>query len=774
MNNIVEKAAKKIEVSIIVPTRNEEGNVIPLAMAIHDECIRQDLAYEIIFVDDHSTDKTQEYVEELQSYYPVRLFLKKGKRGKAYSLMEGFSHARYENLAMIDADLQYPPSALAEMVKMLKKYDVIVANRNKYQDTATRHVLSRGFKYVFGKMLFSLDTDIQAGLKVFKKKVFETVQFAPRSGWTFDLEFLHRAQMAGFSVGNFDITFRTRKSGQSKVKGFFASWEIGMNALRVRARRIHPQHMKPTEKDTMIGAGVGHKRRQYITHTTLPHHKSAIQTFVLKQRIFIGLILGIIAVGIFFIPLLTFQILLGILSTIYFIDTMFSLFIILKSLHVSQEINIPQKDLEKIDDSTLPIYSILCPLYKEAHIIPQFVEGISKIDWPKNKLDVMLLLEADDKDSITAARGMMLPSYVRIVVVPDSQPKTKPKACNYGLSRAKGEYLVIYDAEDIPDTDQLKKAYLGFAKTDRKTLCLQAKLNYYNPHHNILTLFFTAEYSLWFDVTLPGYQSINTALPLGGTSNHFRTRDLLRLEGWDPFNVTEDADLGMRLFKDGYKTAIINSTTLEEANSKWGNWIRQRSRWIKGYMQTYLVHTRSQKEFVKTRNVHALIFHLIMGGKISFILINPILWITTLSYFLLNPIVGETIRSLYPAPIYYMAVTSLVFGNFLYLFYYMIGCMKREQYALIKYVYLVPVYWVFLSIAGLMALNQLLFKPHYWEKTIHGLHLVGKNPIMGAPVVNKEPVDILPRPGFARSSWMTAIRSILSSIFVLLLFVFKK
>jgi cellulose synthase/poly-beta-1,6-N-acetylglucosamine synthase-like glycosyltransferase len=430
--------------------------------------------------------------------------------------------------------------------------------------------------------------------------------------------------------------------------------------------------------------------------------------------------------GLILFTLPTLKIFTAVLSAIYFIDLLFMLYIILKSLYFPQEISVEHNEISRLLDADLPIYTILCPLYKEAHVIPQFVSAISKLEWPKNKLDVMLLLEEDDEESIEAVKKMNLPSFVRSVVVPHSQPKTKPKACNYGLSEARGEYLVIFDAEDMPDPLQLKKAYLAFQKVHKNVLCLQAKLNYYNPHQNLLTRFFTAEYSLWFDVTLTGLQSINTSIPLGGTSNHFRTADLRMLQGWDPFNVTEDADLGMRLFKEGYKTAIIDSVTLEEANSKWGNWLRQRSRWIKGYMQTYLVHNRDIRQFTRKQTLHSLIFHLVVGGKIAFIIINPFLWLATISYFVAYSYVGPAIESLYPSYVFYMAVTSLIFGNFLFMYYYMIGCMKREQYSILKYTFLIPFYWIMISIAGFIALYQLFFKPHYWEKTVHGLHLLNK------------------------------------------------
>jgi cellulose synthase/poly-beta-1,6-N-acetylglucosamine synthase-like glycosyltransferase len=335
-------------------------------------------------------------------------------------------------------------------------------------------------------------------------------------------------------------------------------------------------------------------------------------------------LIGIFLIGLGLNALFTVQVFVAILSFVYFIDVVFNFFLILKSLHSPPEISPAKAEILALKDSDLPIYTILCPLYKEAHVIPQFVEAISALDWPKDKLEVMLLLEEDDTGSIAAVKKMSLPAYVKVVVVPHSFPKTKPKACNYGLSHATGEYLVIYDAEDIPDPLQLKKAYLAFQSAPNDVLCLQAKLNYFNPNQNLLTRFFTAEYSLWFDVTLTGLQSLQTTIPLGGTSNHFRTKDLLTLQGWDPFNVTEDADLGMRLFKAGYKTAIIDSTTLEEANSKVKNWIRQRSRWIKGYMQTYLVHNREIIKDIKNQKIHNVFFHLTIGGKIAFILINVI------------------------------------------------------------------------------------------------------------------------------------------------------
>ncbi len=485
----------------------------------------------------------------------------------------------------------------------------------------------------------------------------------------------------------------------------------------------NPLSVSDSSMPGMIGSGVSYRKQSYITHTTLHHSKSAMSTFVAWQSTLIGLIFIFIILGFIFSPLYTAILLVSILSFIYLVDVFFNLFVIMKSLHIPPEISVTEGELALLSYKQLPTYTILCPLYKEAHVLPQFVEAMSQMDWPIDHLEVMLLLEEDDTVTIEAARAMDLPSNFRIVVVPDGKPKTKPKACNYGLGMATGKFIVVYDAEDKPDPRQLKQACYAFKTSDKKVVCLQAKLNYYNPSHNLLTRLFTAEYSLWFDVILPGLQSINTSIPLGGTSNHFRTPDLRKLEGWDPFNVTEDCDLGARIFKAGYKTAIIDSTTLEEANSNVKNWFRQRSRWLKGYMQTYLVHMRNPLTFMREQGIHALIFQLIVGGRIAFILINPILWALTISYFVLYSFLGPAIEAIYPGPVFYMAVTSLLLGNFTYLYNYMIGCAKRGHWNLVKYVYLIPIYWLMISYAATIALFQLFFKPHYWEKTIHGLHL---------------------------------------------------
>ena len=301
---------------------------------------------------------------------------------------------------------------------------------------------------------------------------------------------------------------------------------------------------------------------------------SAIVTFTSKQlgaMIAIGVILVFGLIINWRVTLFSINIFFQIL---YAVMTILKLYIVLKGERKNTQIKYGQKRLAEIDEAELPIYTLLIPVYKETEVVKRLIENIAALDYPQYKLDVRILLEEDDTETIELVRSMNLPSNYSAIVVPTSNPQTKPKACNYGLIHAKGEYVVIYDAEDRPEPDQLKKAYLAFKELPDEYVCIQAKLNYFNSNQNFLTKLFTQEYSMWFELLLVGIMQMDVPVPLGGTSNHFKISFLKEVGGWDPFNVTEDADLGIRLFKFDYKTAILDSRTWEEANSNVFNWIR--------------------------------------------------------------------------------------------------------------------------------------------------------------------------------------------------------
>ena len=411
----------------------------------------------------------------------------------------------------------------------------------------------------------------------------------------------------------------------------------------------------------------------------------------------------------------------SLISIFYLLFSGYKAVMISNAISSDLEVDVTDEDVAALKDRDMPIYTILVPVYKEAQVLPKLLKRLGELDYPTAKLDIKILMEAEDQATIDAYYLAEPPDFIHAVVVPDAQPKTKPKACNYGLIHARGEYLVIYDAEDLPELDQLKKVVAAFRKVPADVVCIQAKLNYYNRTQNVLTQWFTSEYSMWFDLLLPGLDDAHAPIPLGGTSNHFKTFSLIEVGAWDPYNVTEDADLGIRLYKRGYRTRIVDSTTYEEANSRVGNWIRQRSRWIKGYIQTWLVHMRHPLQLLRDIGPRAFFsFQLLIGGTFFSLLVNPIYWLMTSAWYFFR---WDLIQLLFPGLIFFIGAICLYIGNFVFTYVNIAGAMRRKYYDMVRVTLFSPAYWALMSIGAWKGFLQLLTKPHFWEKTIHGLNV---------------------------------------------------
>jgi cellulose synthase/poly-beta-1,6-N-acetylglucosamine synthase-like glycosyltransferase len=437
-----------------------------------------------------------------------------------------------------------------------------------------------------------------------------------------------------------------------------------------------------------------------------------------EQRVVFIVLLVLVIVALALSPVTAIIVMIAFASVFYTATSLYKFVLTYNALGHAYEIDVTQDELAQLDERDLPPYTILVPLYREANVLPRLVRGMEGLDYPKTKLDIRLLCEEDDDETVEGIRALNLPPHYKLVIVPDAQPKTKPKACNYGLLQADGRYVVIFDAEDRPEPDQLKKIVVAFSKADPRVTCIQAKLNYFNSDQNLLTRWFTTEYSMWFDLLLPGLDAQDVPIPLGGTSNHFITDRLIDLAAWDPFNVTEDADLGVRLHKAGFKTAMIDSTTLEEANSDLNNWIRQRSRWIKGYIQTWLVHMRHPWRLLDQVGLKSWIsFQLVVGGTFIFLL-NPIFWALTTAFFFTE---AGFIQQLFPSFVFYASAFQLFIGNFVFMYLNVAGSVQRGYFDLAKYALLSPLYWGLMSIAAWKGFLQLFYRPFYWEKTVHGL-----------------------------------------------------
>jgi cellulose synthase/poly-beta-1,6-N-acetylglucosamine synthase-like glycosyltransferase len=334
---------------------------------------------------------------------------------------------------------------------------------------------------------------------------------------------------------------------------------------------------------------------------------------------------------------------------------------------------------------------------------------------------VIIAVEADDRDTraAIAARKSRIP--ITVIPVPAIGPRTKPKALNNALPFARGTFTVIYDAEDRPDSDQLRCALQAFRNDGDDLTCVQARLSIDNTADSWLTRFYTAEYAGQFDVAMPGLAALRLPLPLGGTSNHFYTATLRELGAWDPYNVTEDADLGMRLARFGYRSHTIDSTTYEEAPAHICPWLRQRTRWFKGWIQTWLVHMRQPRRLLRELGLPGFVtFQLLVGGNALAALVHP-LFLAGLIVSLVSgaPVWrGDSTAVATSAALY--GITAVI-GYLASAILGWVGLLRRGLQATAWVLILTPVHWLLLSLAAWRAVYQLVVAPYAWEKTEHGL-----------------------------------------------------
>jgi cellulose synthase/poly-beta-1,6-N-acetylglucosamine synthase-like glycosyltransferase len=426
-----------------------------------------------------------------------------------------------------------------------------------------------------------------------------------------------------------------------------------------------------------------------------------------------------IAVPLMLDPIATLITLNAIGTAAYLVVLGYNLLIFRQLIARPTVVTVGDEMARSIPDAELPRYTVMVAAYREAEVIGRAIKNLEALDYPDKKLEILILLEADDVETYEAALAANPGPRVEIIRVPYAKPRTKPKACNYGLTLCSGELVTIYDAEDRPEPLQLRRAAAAFMRLDPSVICLQARLQYHNVEQNILTRWFSAEYVTWFAGMLPALVALNAPIPLGGTSMHVKRAPLEAVGAWDPHNVTEDADLGMRLHRLGYRTMVLDSYTYEEANSDFINWVKQRSRWYKGYLQTWLVHLRHPVQLWQDLGPAGFIgFNVLVGGTPVLALLNPLFWLLAVLWF------GghiDLIQAIFPAWLYYPAMISLILGNFL-AFYRTVLMVRLGGYpSLVIAVLLSPVYWVMMSIAALRACLQLIVNPSHWEKTTHGL-----------------------------------------------------
>jgi glycosyltransferase XagB len=409
------------------------------------------------------------------------------------------------------------------------------------------------------------------------------------------------------------------------------------------------------------------------------------------------------------------------LTVVYLVTLGDRLYLFVKALNHHPALEVSDEEALSLPDDELPVYTILLPVREEHDI--EVLRSVRALEYPLDKLDIRLLLEADDTDTILTATRCGAEEFTQLVLMPVAEPRTKPKALNYGLYGGRGELVTIYDAEDIPDPLQLRKVAAVFRKAPEID-CIQAIIKFHERGpKNSLTRWFTSEYDVWHGYMMPALMRDCSPIPLAGTSNHMRMRTLVEIGGWDPHNVTEDADIGIRLARLGHSTVVIDSVTYEEANSDAINWIRQRSRWYKGFLQTFLVHTRHPILLWRQLGTKRMLrFANVTLGTPLLPIANAVFWWLIPAWVLGQP---QFIRHLFPPFTYYAGLVSLIFGNAAVVYMGLIACRVERKPHLALAALFVPFYWVLMAVAAVKACLQLLFQPTYWEKT---QHVLGREP----------------------------------------------
>lgn len=370
----------------------------------------------------------------------------------------------------------------------------------------------------------------------------------------------------------------------------------------------------------------------------------------------------------------------------------------------------------------LPTVSIMVALYHEADIAARLVARLDRLDYPRALLDVLLVVEADDHLTRAALARAGLPGWMRVVPVPAGPIRTKPRALNHALDFCRGSLVGVYDAEDAPEPDQLQKMVAHFHARGPEVACLQGRLDYYNPRVNWLSRCFTVEYAAWFRLFLPGIAGLGLAVPLGGTTLFFRREALEKLGRWDACNVTEDADLGIRLARHGYVTELLDSTTFEEANCRARPWIKQRSRWIKGFMMTWLTHMRDPARLWRELGARRFLgVQLLLLGSVLQALTAPFLW----AFWLVPLGVGHPVEALLgPAAFRALWVTFFAVEGLTITF--AIAGLRRTAHGLSPlWVPTLSLYHVMATAAAWKAAWEMLTRPFWWDKTHHGLFDAG-------------------------------------------------
>jgi|GEM_PF-1164338 len=672
---------------------------------------------EFIVIDQGMYVNTLEYLRSLEQQVGVRIVSRKGRRGHVPVSDDILAGSRGASLLLWDADLRVDPSIAPLVLESLEKKDLVNASIAR----------PRGLLGLPGMILRSALSLVllgvpRNGIRAFRRTAWEALRLQTvfHKRWSIDTQLLFHARKLHLATDALEarplpgsMISRAVHRGQSRL---LLRLEVAAIRWLLVGRATLPFLFPPSGVEyTAAGFNNIHdylfrvdaeSAKSHITRETI---SLAIVTALSVTGILVGISVGLeIHIG---------RLIMGFIAALYLGIIVIKLFALQKNVK-NPFPRYTADDIEKLQPSDLPVITIFVPLYQEVDIIPQIFKRLSDLEYPAEKLDIIFILESTDKETIDAWLAANPPAHFKALLSPDVHPKTKPKALNVAFQKSYGDIIVIFDAEILPNIDQLKRAVLAF-KQHPDVSYLHVRIDHYNADYNWITQMFNGEFSFFYEFYFPGLVRMGVPLPMSGHSTYFRRAVIEKVGAWDPYNVAEDCDIGIRLFRRGFqKSLMLDSVSWEQATSTVGTWLSQRTRWMKGFIQTTTVHLRYplllKKELGGWKNFAWFLF--LVPGSVFLNILNIAQWILFAAWLLTHT---KLVQGLYAPLTLEMSVFTFFAGNFLFTYFNLIGLFKRQRYRLMRRNLLSPVYWFLIGFASVRALCEFFVKPFSWNKTSH-------------------------------------------------------
>ncbi|PID52281.1 MAG: hypothetical protein CR972_02285 [Candidatus Moraniibacteriota bacterium] len=672
--------------TIILPTFNEANNVRPMLYALTKAMRKFEHKYKVLFVDD-SSDETPDVIREcIKDHRHVSLLHrpKEKRTGLASAFIDGFRHADTDYIVCMDSDLQHPPEAIPLMAQraISEASDIVVGSRyipggspeglgSRYRIWVSRYITRYSSWFLLAPTRRS--TDPGAGMFLVRRDLVGNLEFENVRGFKILIDILTRIPWA--RVSEEPIIFHTRENDQSK-----ATLKQGINFY------IH------------------------IFHLFIAHRIANI------YRGYIGICAAILILGISAVIVghaeTFFQSFIVAFALFLFYQSAFMIYLMMYAWENPDHIK-----KNKSPEQFLPpkySFAIFIPARHEEAVIADTIQSVSKLDYPEAMKEVLILINRkDDAETIRITKETIAKLGKKNIRLVDFEgPLGKPIGLNIGLKNTNMDVVTIFDAEDEIHPDILN--VVNTAMIQNHADIVQSGVQLMNFNSNWYSLFNVMEYYFWFKSVLHFFAN-NGMIPLGGNTVFFKKHWLERVGGWDEKNLTEDADIGIRMSAAGARTKVIydeEHVTREETPPSVAQFIKQRTRWNQGFIQVLFkgVWTKLPKKRQRFLAVYILTWLFFQG--MLFVLLP--FSVALALFFEMSPLLGLVVN----LPFYALGFLYVILNIGLYEFHKSYD-IKYSPLLIIKTAVFYFPFQILLGISAFRAIIRQLFGNITWEKTAH-------------------------------------------------------